>query len=284
MIHKMKEFIKKYFQILWIKEKFGPSVQIQQRQLYLEYKKNGKNYDINETGFKNFSQFEEDGILLYIFAQIGMNNKTFIEIGSNDGINSNCANLYFNFNWHGVFIDADKNSIERGKYFYSKYPNPYYYRPKFEQAFVTKSNINQLIEKNDVKGTIGLLSIDIDGNDYWIWDAINIVSPNVVIIETHVEFGFENIVVPYDEDGSLSKKHPIYHGASPQAMLNLGKRKGYRLVGANELGFNFIFVKEELARKTNLKEKSLKDILSHPSISNVIKNFDPIKNWEYITG
>lgn len=280
----LRNLIKNWLLYYRVKSKFNPSIQVSQRQLFLYYQdclKTNKLPKISETGFSVFSQFEEDGMLLFLFSIIGMENKKFIEIGSNDGVNSNCANLFFNFGWYGLFIDFDWWSIKRGERFYRKYPNPWQYKPKFIRAKIGRENINQIIETNGFHGQIGLLSIDIDGNDYWVWDALTIVDPLVVIIETHNEFGLNDIVVPYDPDLSLSKKHPLYHGASPTAMVKLAKQKGYRLVGANNLGFNFIFVKDEIA-KNLIPEVSVESVLKHPSVSEGQVSFEEIKDWEFV--
>ncbi len=269
-----------------IRNRFIPSVQILQRQLFHQYSemtKKGEALSFNDTGFRVFSQFEEDGKLLFVFSVLGMSNKTFVEIGSDDGVNSNSANLYFNFGWHGLFIDSNPKSIKRGVKFFSKYPHPWYYKPKFVCAKVTRENVNELIEDAGYKGEIGLLSIDIDGNDYWVWDAITTIDPQVVIIETHNEFGMNNIVVPYDPNYFYPGKHPVYHGASPVAMNRLARKKGYRLVGANDLGFNFIFVKNGLANKA-LPEVTVESVLTHPSIKEGYKKFEAIKDWEYLEG
>lgn len=279
----IKRLLKDRFLILKIRNRFHPSTQIGQRQLF-HYYQDGKQKDnlpkLKDTGFRVFSQFEEDGILLFIFSVIGMDNKTFIEIGSDDGINSNSANLVFNFGWHGLFIDGNKHSIERGRKFYGKYPHPWAYPPKFACRLVNRENINQIIQEAGFSGEIGLLSIDIDGNDYWIWDAIDVVRPQVVIIETHNEFGFEDIVVPYDPDYFYPGKHPIYHGASPIAMTKLAKQKGYRLVGANELGFNFIFIKNGIAEEF-IPEVGVESVLQHPSAIEGFSKFKEIKDWKY---
>jgi len=282
----IKNFLKDVFLISKIRNRFNPSVQISQRQLfhhYVELAKKNELPAVSETGFRVFSQFEEDGKLLFIFSIIGMSNKTFVEIGSDDGVNSNSANLYFNFGWHGLFIDGNPKSIKRGIKFFSKYPHPWFYKPKFICSKVKRENVNELIESADISGEIGLLSIDIDGFDYWVWDAIHIIDPQVVIIETHNEFGLRNIVVPYDSEYSYPGKHPIYHGASPVAMTRLAKKKNYRLVGANELGFNFIFVKNGLA-DTQLPEVSVESVLTHPSVTEGYRKFEPIKDWEYLEG
>lgn len=280
----IKQFLKKYFLHYRIKDRFNPAVQIGQRQLFLSYAKMAKANElpgIKQAGFRVFSQFEEDGKLLYIFSILGMNKKQFIEIGSDDGVNSNSANLYFNFGWRGLFIDGNPKSIDRGKYFYSKYPHPWFHAPKFICEKVKRENVNHLIESAGIQGEIGLLSIDIDGNDYWVWDALTIVSPQVVIIETHVEFGMNNIVVPYDSNYVYPGKHPIYHGASPIAMKKLAEKKGYRLVGANDLGFNFIFVRNDLAADL-IPEVSVESVLQHPSVKKSWEKFEAIKDWEYV--
>ncbi len=282
----IKNFLKDRFLILKIKDRFAPSVQIEQRKLYLKYKELlNKNElpSITDTGFRVFSQFEEDGILLFIFSILGMENKTFLEIGSDDGVNSNSANLYFNFGWHGLFIDGNLKSIKRGQKFFKKYPHPWFYPPKFKCAKVTRENVNALIESSGLKGDIGLLSIDIDGNDYWVWDAIDVVSPKVVIIETHREFGLRNIVVPYDANYVYPGKHPVYNGASPVAMTKLAHKKGYRLVASNALGFNFIFVKNGLADDI-LPEVTVESVLNHPSVEEGYASFEPIKDWDYVEG
>ncbi len=282
----IKNFLKDKFLVLKVRNRFEPAVQIGQRQLFHHYKELVKKKEpiaLKDTGFRVFSQFEEDGILLYIFAVLGMKNKTFVEVGCDDGVNSNSANLYFNFGWRGLFIDGNKQSVKRGVKFFNKYPHNWLYTPKFICEMVTRENINSLISSGEISGEIGLLSIDIDGNDYWIWDAIEVIEPEVVIIETHVEFGMENIVVPYDPTYCYPGKHPIYNGASPVAMQKLGKKKGYRLVGANDLGFNFIFVKNGLA-EAFLPEVTVESLLTHPSIKKAVAKFEPIKDWEYLKG
>ena len=282
----IKDFLKDKFLMIKIRNRFIPSVQIGQRQLYHHYQELLKKKElpsISEIGYRVFSQFEEDGKLLFIFSIIGMENKVFVEIGSDDGVNSNSANLYFNFGWRGLFIDGNAKSIKRGRKFFSKYPHPWFYKPKFVCAKITRENVNTLIEENGFKGEGGLLSIDIDGNDYWVWDAITVIEPKVVIIETHNEFGLNNIVVPYNPNYSFPGKHPVYHGASPVAMNKLAIKKGYRLVGANELGFNFIFVKNGLA-DIELPEVSVESVLNHPSVKEGYKTFEPIKDWDYLEG
>lgn len=282
----IKNFLKKHFYIVKVWDKFTPSVQIGQRQLFFYYQdcaKTGKVPALNDTGFKVFSQHEEDGLLLFIFAVIGISNKTFVEIGANDGVNSNCANFALNFGWHGLFIDSDKAAVKRGQHFYKRYPDPWSYHPKFACSKITRENVNEVIKKAGFEGEVDLLSIDLDGYDYWIWDKLEIISPRVVIIETHVEFGYNNIVVPYDPDYYYPGKHPVYHGASPVAMNNLAKRKGYRLVGANSYGHNMIYVKLDAANEL-IPEVTVESTLQHPSAIESFSLFNEIRDWEYVKG
>ncbi|MCW1309085.1 MAG: hypothetical protein QXZ25_04515 [Candidatus Bathyarchaeia archaeon] len=140
---------------LELENKSNSEVKVQQVALYNYYRQvleQGKRIGLSDVGFRVFSQFEEDGILLYIFAAIGMGNRTFIDIGSGDGINSNCANLAINWGWYGLFIDGNLSNIERGKAYYAKHPDTALYPPKFVHAFVTRENINELIEHAGFKG------------------------------------------------------------------------------------------------------------------------------------
>jgi hypothetical protein len=267
-----------------LEAKSSPYLQVAQRQLFNYYQHeigDGRLWDLRETGFRNFSQFEEDGKLLYIFAAIGTTNKLFVDIGSGNGIISNCANLAFNFGWHGLFIDGNERNIKVGKSYYEKHPDTRAFPPKFVHAFVQRENINLIIEEQGFSGAVDLISIDIDGNDYWIWDALSIIQPRVVIIETHVEFGEKSIVVPYDKDYCYPGKHHDYHGASPIAMVKLAIKKGYRLVGSNLYGFNTIYVKQGIGEDV-LPTVTVESILSHPRNKERFKLFEPIKDWEYI--
>ena len=279
----LKHYLKKYLLYFKVRERLSSAEKNHQQALYTKFRslRNSDSLpDWSTTGFKNFSQFEEDGLLLFVLSQIEQVKPIFLEFGSDDGVNSNSANLHFNHNWTGLFIDANKKALDRGRYFYKKYGNKKVAAPTFLESLITRENINDLITEGGLSGEIGMMSIDIDGNDYWVWEKIEVIQPQVVIIETHNEFGLHDIVVPYNAEYVYPGKHPDYHGASPIAMTNLAHHKGYRLVGANELGFNFIFVRNDLA--THLKEVSVASVLNHPSNTEAQQKFEAIKDWEYI--
>lgn len=126
------------------------------------------------------------------------------------------------------------------------------------------------------------MSIDIDGNDYWVWEALEVVKPVVVVIETHIEFGMNNIVVPYDANYVYPGKHADYFGASPVAMVQLAHRKGYRLVGSNRFGFNLIFAKRGLF-EGRVPEVSLESVLQHPRYIERLSLFEAVKDFPYVT-
>jgi hypothetical protein len=267
MIEKfLRRVLRYFFRSYRAEQKYSPETKISLRKLFNFYQAE--------------SQFEEDGLLLYIFAGIGVESHSFVDLGSSDGINSNCANLAINFGWHGLFIDGDDRKIKKGRRFYENHPDTILYPPKFIQAFIQRENVNELIQSAGYSGTVDLLSIDLDGNDYWIWDALTVIEPRVVIIETHIEFGLNSIVVPYDKDYVYPGKHPDYHGASPVAMAKLAESKGYRLVGANNYGFNTIYIKKGIGEEI-FPAVPVESILSHPRNKERKKLFEPIKDWLY---
>jgi len=156
MAHKILGFfINRVSTSIALAAKNSPSVKTQQVALFHYYQqaiRDGKRLNLDETGYRVYSQFEEDGILLYIFSAIGMGNRTFIDIGAGDGINSNCANLAVNFGWKGLFIDGNPENIERGRRYYTTNPDTCLYPPTFVNAFVQRENINELIRDNGFAG------------------------------------------------------------------------------------------------------------------------------------
>lgn len=176
---------------------------------------------------------------------IKINQKVFVEFGVQDYTESNTKFLLMNSNWSGLVMDGSPEYISQIK----KDPIYWQYNLKAVQAFIDKNNINQLLTENGVSGEIGLLSIDIDGNDYWVWEAIDVVNPAIVVIEYNARFGKDkSITIPYDSHFERSKAHysNIYFGASLKALYLLAQRKGYTLVGCNTAGNNAFFVRHDL--------------------------------------
>jgi hypothetical protein len=194
--------------------------------------------------YRVFSQWGEDGIIQYLLRHLEIENRIFVEFGVEDYTQSNTRFLLVNNNWHGLVLDSSAENI--GKIRNSALHS--LYDLKAVQAFVTRDNINRILSENGVTGEIGLLSIDIDGNDYWVWRAIDVINPVVVVVEYNHRFGREAAVtVPYDEsfDRWHSTRPLIYFGASLKALCLLGERKGYAFVGCNSNGVNAFFVRKD---------------------------------------
>jgi hypothetical protein len=142
-------------------------------------------------------------------------------------------------------MDAGESNIRQ----IIKSPISWKYDLRAVCAFITKENINSLITANIGEGDIGLLAIDIDGNDYWVWNAINVISPRIVICEYNSVFGDEHsFTIPYREDFARTKAHysNLYWGASLPALCHLAEKKGYYCVGSTSAGNNAFFVRKDV--------------------------------------
>ncbi|GAC1359408.1 MAG: hypothetical protein NVS2B12_29170 [Ktedonobacteraceae bacterium] len=242
---------------------------------------------LDEVEFRAYSQFGEDGILLFLFAVLGTTNKKCVEICGGGGYD-NTANLIINHGWNGLFFEGNKVGIERGRRFYGRCADTKVWPPKLVQAWITAENINDLLLEQGYEGEIDLLSLDMDGMDYWVWKAIECVQPRVVVLEYNNLLGPDvSLTIPYKptfvtENNSLSllgyqlKKvvntfveTPIaeridnYYGASLAAFAKLGKQKGYRLVGCERYGFNAFFVRSDIAEDI-LPAVPVSACFSHP--------------------
>jgi len=234
-------------------------LRIQEALGRIELRQNDGNdsLSLGSQEFKVFSQWGEDGIIQMILRHVRIGNAFFVEFGVENYLESNTRFLLINNNWSGLVIDGSPDNIAHIK------SDPIYWRHnlKADCAFVTKENINDLLKENGVVGDIGILSIDIDGNDYWIWDAIDVVSPAIVIIEYNARFGKDmSVTVPYDRNFVRSQKHHsmIYFGASIKALCGLAEEKGYAFVGCGSAGVNAFFVRRDLMVK-EIKELTVEE-------------------------
>jgi hypothetical protein len=207
-----------------------------------------------EVGWKAYSQTDEDGIIHFLFSILGTTNKKSVEICAGDATECNTINLILHRGWTGLLVDGNAGNVERGKQWLSKHPNTYVSPPVFACEWITKHNVNDLLEKNGFAGEIDLLSIDIDGVDYWLWKAITVANPRVVVIEYQQHLGPERSwTIPYSDDFN-AWQHPVtgwlpnYAGASLRALNKLAAEKGYRLVGTNNYCFNAFFVRNDLGQ------------------------------------
>lgn len=265
---------------------------ITQLQLYLFYKdlhNSGKSLPkLSETGFKVYSQTDEDGILLFIFSIIGAGSKKVVEICAGNGIECNAANLIINHGWLGLLVDGNPEMVLQGRKFYETNRQTYIYPPTFVNAWVTRDNINKIIRDNGFAGEIDLLSIDMDGNDYWIWQAIDVVQPRVLVLEYQDIIGSEkSLTVPYKDDFNayeypLTNGSPNFCGASLTAFVKLARQKGYRLVGCNRYGYNAFFIQNSLG-ESEIPEIKADECFKHPRVIRDMKaRFPLVKDYPWV--
>jgi hypothetical protein len=200
---------------------------------------------LSDVEFRCYSQNGEDGILLYLFSLIGTTNRKVVEICAGSGLECNAANLIINHGWQGLLVDGDPGQIALGTDFYARCPRTRLGPPTLIGAWVTAENVNDLLRAHGFVDEIDLLSLDLDGIDYWIWNALDCIRPRVVVLEFNALLGPEKrLTVPYNPDFRLDfSQRPYRCGASLSAFVELGRRKGYRLVGVQSLGFNAFFVR-----------------------------------------
>jgi len=210
------------------------------------------NLDFGKVGFKVFSQFDEDGIIQYLINKLPIRNKTFIEFGVENFEESNSRFLMLNDNWQGMVLDAsasDIRYIQQDRVFWQ-------YDLQAVCTWITRENINALLQSSGFGEDVGLLSIDIDGNDYWIWEAIESIRPRIVIVEYNSLFGLRPIGVPYKEDFARTAAHysNLYYGSSLGALHYLAEKKCYLLLGSNTWGHNAFFVRADIAGEFHARD------------------------------
>jgi hypothetical protein len=194
-------------------------------------------------GFKVFSQCDEDGIIQEIFARIGTGNRSFVEFGVETGIECNTVKLLVE-GWRGLWLEGSAPHVAQIRKNFAAFLGDG--QLTLNEAFITAENINSMLERGGVTGEIDFLSIDIDCNDYWVWKAITAVNPRVVTIEYNATLRPPlSLVIPYDPARMWDGTN--YFGASLEAMVRLGRSKGYRIVGCGISGTNAFFVRNDIA-------------------------------------
>jgi hypothetical protein len=194
-----------------------------------------------------FSQNGEDGLILYILSQIGATNRTIVEYGAG-GKTSNALNLVLNFGWKGILIDGSEDELVT-------------LRRRVDlsgadlnliTSWITAESINEVLRSSGVPSDVDVMSIDLDGNDYWIWKAIETTAPRLMIVEYNASLGpHVRRTVPYEPSFVSRDYHHLgwYHGASLEALVSLAAQKGYRLVCCDSAGVNAFFVRNDLGRE-----------------------------------
>jgi hypothetical protein len=202
-------------------------------------------HEIRSSEFKVFSQFGDDGIIQFLVQRVRIENDIFIEFGVGDYRESNTRFLLLHDNWQGLIMDSGDAMHE----FLRSSGLAWRHEIDAKTAFIDRTNINDLIRAAGIEGDIGLLSIDLDGNDYWVLEAIDVVQPRIIVAEYNSVFGAEAAVtVPYDPGFARDEKHWswLYWGASLSALTKLANEKSYALAGGNRAGNNAFFVRRDV--------------------------------------
>jgi hypothetical protein len=218
--------------------------------------------DLNKAEFKVFSQWGDDGIIQFLIDYLAIEHHTFIEFGVENYLESNTRFLLVNNCWKGLVMDGSENNVNQ-----IKQSNLYWqYQLQAKCAFINKDNINTLISEHSNQKELGVLVIDVDGNDYWIWEAIDVVQPTIVIVEYNSLFGHERaITIPYQTNFRRTEAHysNLFYGASLKALQVLATTKNYALVACNKNGNNAFFVRKDQLK--GLQELSVKQAYKQAS-------------------
>jgi hypothetical protein len=217
---------------------------------YLSFKLNGvaPYNDIRDAGFRVYSQFEEDGIILYVLSMIGFKTKRVVEMCCGTGSECMATNLIINHGFDGFLFDGSADNIRDAHAFFSKKRDCFLYPPVLKEAWITAENVNELLIAAGCSGEVDLLSLDLDGNDYWILNAIDAIQPRLLVLETHnIIPSDKSLTIEYDPNFFCWNKpgyEQDYRSVSLLAMQKLCRRRGYRMIGAHRHGFNVFFLKD----------------------------------------
>lgn len=207
-----------------------------------------------DVEFQVYSQFGEDGIIEWLVAKLNLQRKTFVEFGVENYLEANTRFLLLNRNWTGLVLDGDPNNMDFLRSTATYWRNDI----QAQAAFITVENIKELIQRNGFFGPLGILSIDLDGNDYWILRELDGLRPDILILECNPVFGDQHAVtVPYDPEFERFRSHPsgLLFGASIAALRELAESRGYEFFGTCSNGLNAFFVRADLAPRLAGKVK-----------------------------
>lgn len=234
---------------------------------------------LSKSEFQIYSQNGEDGIIQEIFKRIGTTNKYFIEFGSQNGLECNTLLLLIQ-GWSGCWMDGSATNINFIK---NKFNFLIDNKLIAKEAFITAENIESLLSSIGVPKEPDVLSIDIDGNDYWVWKAINKYSPRLVVIEYNSIF---RPPIEFITKYEAQKKYEInsHFGASLKSLEKLGQKKGYKLVACNFTGANAFFVREDLVSNLFFEPYTAENHYEPPRYFLLTKNghfrdFGKFNNW-----
>ena len=256
MIKEFKKYLSLIFKIIF-EEKIHKELTLKAKILSLKNKSLKSIKDLSEVEFQVYSQWGEDGIIDWLINKFPEISKSFLEIGTENYKESNTRFLLSNNNWNGFLIEADKAAVKdiKSQRIFWKH------NLRVENEFITKDNINEIVKKINVPKKLGLLSLDVDGVDYWILNNLSFLKPSIVVCEYNSLFGQKkSVTVPYKKNFIRSEEHysNLFYGASIKAFIDMMKKKNYFFIGTNSAGNNAFFIEKKLwnkARKLIIEKK-----------------------------
>ncbi|MEN9573771.1 MAG: hypothetical protein RL514_1626 [Verrucomicrobiota bacterium] len=247
----------------------------EQRLLYLQYQALARQGvplpSFAEAGFRVYSQSDEDGLLLLLFSQIGFTNRRCVEMAFGTPYGANVTNLILNWGFMGLMVEC--KAVEESQRFFATHRDTWVYPPPVVKSWITPENVNFLCQSHGYTGSLDFFSLDMDSTDYWVWERLDAIQPRVVVVEFNPALGAERSLTIPNIAGSR-ERHTAYYGASLTALVKLGRRKGYRYVGANRYGYNAFFVREDSAPAT-LPAASLEDAFQHHRAQELVAKQGP---------
>lgn len=196
--------------------------------------------DLTPFELKVFSQNGEDGVIAEILRRSEEGDRYFVEFGASNGLEGNCVALADVFGWSGLFMESDETAFARLEFKYRSNSGV-----ATRRAAVTAENVQSLFREAGVPEHFAVLSIDVDGADYWIWHALQRFRPRVVVIEYNAALDHDGRLVQ-PPDAKTAWDRTIWHGASLGALRGLAEERGYRLVHTEMTGTNAFFVRNDL--------------------------------------
>lgn len=225
---------------IWLRTRhLEPAMQALLRARYFETDDLPYPERLTARRFRISSQNQEDGLTLALLHEAGPKTRSFIEIGA--GLSGGNGGFLANeWGWAGLMVDGHAEHMQQVR---RRFPTT-----TAVATWITRDNINDLISTHGYAGEVDLFSLDLDGNDYWIWEAVTAASPRVLILEYNSMFGPErSVTIPYDAQFDRHRHHSMYFGASLTALTRLSARKGYRLVAVEPAGVNAFFLRHDVA-------------------------------------
>ncbi|MEY4806740.1 MAG: hypothetical protein RLZZ206_1129 [Cyanobacteriota bacterium] len=250
-------------------ESLNQQIQLSIKNQWLQWRAAGSSpYNkIQEAGFRCYSQFEEDGIILYLLTMLGISCGTAIEMCCGTGDECMTTNLILNHGFKAYLFDGSQANIDAATNYFRAKKDCLLVKPELKCSWITTDNVNDLLRDLGCPEDVDFFSLDIDGNDYWVWEAISDIRPKICCFETHdIIPSDRSITIPYNPNfncWSQPLDHQDFRSVSLAAMAKLSRAKGYRLIGSHRHGFNAFFMRNDVGQSF-FPEVSVSDIHDNP--------------------